>query len=130
MQRTALLSILTCLLCVSCGDSDPSETIFYTRPMEADERAAAVAALEATHERVRREIYKTCDKWHHIDHPCVDADVRTESLRCWQRDGIKAMEHANKRRMRARSTAMKILRMVRVCMDKEGWRKNKRGPDF
>ncbi len=116
MQRTALLSILTCLLCVSCGDSDPSETIFYTRPMEADERAAAVAALDATHERVRREIYKTCDKWHHLG--------------CWQRNGIKAMEYANKRRMRARSTAMKILRMGRVCMDKEGWRKNKRGPDF
>ena len=130
MQRTALLSILTCLVCVSCGDSDPSGTIFYTPPMEADERAAAVAALEATHERVRQEIYNTCDKWRHIDHPCVDADVRTESLRCWQRDGIPAMEHANKRRMRARGTARKILRMVRICMDKEGWRKNKRGPDF
>ena len=130
MQRAALLAILTCLLCLSCGDSDPAGTSFYTRPMDADKRAAAVETLQAAPERVRQEIYKTCDKWHHLNHACVDADVRNESLRCWRRKGIKEMEHANKIKIRQRAHAMKILRVVNLCLEKEGWRKNKPGPDF
>jgi hypothetical protein len=115
---------------VSCGDSNPTEEVFYTRSLDADKRAAAVEALQAAPERVRLEIYKTCDKWHHLDHPCVDADVRTESLRCWQSRGIKRMEHASKIRIRPRAHAMMILRVVNSCLEKEGWRKNKPGPDF
>jgi hypothetical protein len=130
MQRIALLSTLALLFCVSCGDSTPSGTIYYTRPMDPVKRAESVKALEEAPERVRDEVYKTCDKWHHLDHPCVDADVRTESLRCWRRVGIRELDHANKIRIRPRAHAMKVLRVVNLCMEQEGWRKNKPGPDF
>ena len=99
-----------------------------------DERNAllnrAMITLEAAPKPVREEVLKTCDKWRHIDHPCVDEEVRIDQLECWLEEGIPALQHALGRRMGPRSRNLKVLMMQNLCMEGRRWRKLERGPDL
>jgi hypothetical protein len=86
--------------------------------------------LEAAPERVGDEVLKTCDKWKHIDHACVDEEVRAEQLECWLEEGIPALRHALGRKMGPRARDLKVLLMQNLCMEMRRWRKLKKGPDF
>ena len=92
MTRNASALLPVALLALACGSSEPEK-----QPAE-DERDArlyrAVITLEAAPKPVREEVLKTCDKWSHLDHPCVDEEVRAEQLECWLKEGIPELQHA------------------------------------
>jgi hypothetical protein len=86
--------------------------------------------LDATPKPVREEVLKTCDKWRHIDHPCVDEEVRIDQLECWLEEGIPRLQIGLARRIGPRPRDLNILMMQNLCMEQRRWRKIERGPDF
>ena len=128
MIRNASALLLVALLALACGSSKPAKK---TVGEEQEERLnKAMITLETTPKPVREEVLKLCDKWRHLDHPCVDEDVRIDQLECWLEDGIPALQSVLARRMgpRARNTA--VMLRQNLCMEKRRWRKIEPGPDL
>jgi hypothetical protein len=132
MIRTTSALLLMGLLALACGSPEPAEQT--AEQTAEDERRArlyrAEASLDAAPGIVREEVLKTCDKWKHIDRPCVDEDVRTDQLECWLEAGIPELQHALRLRIGPRNRNLKVLLMQNVCMEQRRWRKLKRGPDY
>jgi len=128
MIRNASALLLAVLLALACGNSEPEE------PSAEDKQQArlykAMITLDAAPRPVREEVLKTCDKWSHFDHPCVDEDVRTDQLECWLEEGIPELQHSLLLRMGPRSRNLKVLLKQNLCMEKRRWKKLKRGPDY
>jgi hypothetical protein len=128
MTRNASTLLVAALLALACGSSEPE------RPSAAEEQQAllfrSMTTLEAAPDRVREEVLKSCDKWKHIHHPCVDQDVRTDQLECWLEKGIPALELNLKRRIGPRTRDLNVMREQNLCMERRGWRKLKRGAEF
>lgn len=134
MRSLRLLLVGSALLGgLACSDSKPS--LQFSPPLGDKDRARAIELLSKTSPLVQREVYRTCEKWKHIDHPCDDVDVRNDQLRCFLGEGVARMEdieRMNRERMRIRPRArdLKILRGVNMCMEKSGWRKVEKGRDI
>jgi hypothetical protein len=126
--RNASALLLVVLLALACGSSEPE------KQTAIDERQVrhyrALITLEAAPKRVREEVLKTCDKWKHIDHPCVDEEVRAEQLDCWLEEGIPELQHALGFRTGPRARDLKVLLKQNLCMEMRRWRKLEPGPDF
>jgi hypothetical protein len=128
MIRNASALLLAGLLALACGSSEPEK-----QTAEDEQRARhyrAVMTLEAAPKRVREEVLKTCDKWKHIDHPCVDEDVRADQLDCWLEEGIPTLQHALGLRRGPRARDLGVLLKHNLCMEQRRWRKIEPGPDF
>ena len=128
MIRNASALLLVVLLALACGSSESEKQI------AEDERKArharAMITLEAAPKRVREEVLKTCDKWKHIDHPCVDEEVRADQLDCWLEEGIPKLQHSLGLRRGPRSRDLQVLMIQNLCMEQRRWRKLEPGPDF
>ena len=128
MTRNTSALILVALLALACGSSEREERTV------GDERNAllnrAMITLDATPKPVREEVLKTCDKWRHIDHPCVEEEVRVDQLECWLEEGIPQLQISLTRRVGPRARNLNVLMMQNLCMEKRRWRKLERGPDF
>ena len=128
MTRNTSALILVVLLALACGSSEPEKQAVD------DEKTAllnrAMITLDATPKPVREEVLKTCDKWRHIDHPCVDEEVRIDQLECWLQDGLPALQIVLLRRMGPRPRDLAVLLRQNLCMEQRRWRKLERGPDF
>ena len=128
MTRNTSALILAALLALSCGSSEAEKQAVD------DEKNAllnrAMITLDATPEPVREEVLKTCDKWRHIDHPCVDEEVRIAQLECWLEDGIPELQIALARRIGPRARNLRILMKQNLCMEQRRWRKTEPGPDL
>jgi hypothetical protein len=128
MTRNASFLLLAALLALACGSPEPEEPTVEER-RQARLRRSEIT-LEAAPPRVREEVLKTCDKWRHLDHPCVDEEARTDQLECWLEEGIQSLQHALVLRMGPRARDLKVLLMQNLCMERRRWRKLERGPDF
>ena len=128
MSRNVSALLVAALLALACGSPEPE------KQAAEDERNArlnrARATLDAAPKPVREEVLKTCDKWNHLDRPCVDKEVRADQLECWLEEGIPALQHGLGRRTAPRSRNLNVLMLQNLCMEKRRWRKLKRGPDF
>ena len=128
MIRNTAALLLVAFLALACGSSEREE-----RTVD-DERNAllnrAMITLDATPKPVREEVLKTCDKWRHIDHPCVEEEVRVDQLECWLEEGIPQLQISLTRRVGPRARNLNVLMMQNLCMEKRRWRKLERGPDF
>jgi len=128
MTRNTSALILVAFLALACGSSEPEKQAVD------DEKTAllnrAMITLDATPKLVREEVLKTCDKWHHIDHPCVDEEVRVDQLECWLEAGIPELQISLTQRVGPRARNLKILMKQNLCMEKRRWRKLERGPDL
>jgi hypothetical protein len=127
IQNTSAL-ILAALLALSCGSSEPEK-----QAVDAERTALlnrAMITLDATPKPVREGVLKTCDKWRHIDHPCVDEEVRIDQLECWLEAGIPELQIALTQRVGPRARNLKVLMKQNLCMEKRRWRKLEPGPDF
>ena len=128
MMRNASALLLVGLLALACGSPEPEK-----RTAEDEQRARhykAVITLEAVHKRVREEVLKTCDKWKHIDHPCVDDEVRADQLDCWLEEGLPTWQHALGLRRGPRARDSQVMLKHNLCMERRRWRKVEPGPDF
>jgi len=128
MTRNTAALLLVAFLALACGSSEREK-----RTVD-DERNAllnrAMITLDATPKPVREEVLKTCDKWRHIDHPCVEEEVRVDQLECWLEEGIPQLQISLTRRVGPRARNLNVLMMQNLCMEKRRWRKLERGPDF
>ena len=128
MARNTAALLLAALLTLACGSSEPE------KQTAEDERNAllnrAMFTLDATPEPVRKQVLKTCDKWRHLDHPCVDEDVRIDQLECWLEEGIPALQALLPRRLGPRARNLQVLLRQNLCMERRRWRKLKAGPDL
>jgi len=128
MSKKASALLLVGLLALACSRPETEE---QTADDEQQARLRrAEITLEAAPKLVSDEVLKTCDKWTHIDHPCVDEDVRTDQLECWLEEGIPALQHALLQRIGPRARNLKVMLRQNLCMEKRRWRKIERGPDF
>ena len=128
MARNIAALLLVALLALACGSSEPEK-----RTVDDEQSALlnrAMITLDATPKPVREEVLKTCDKWRHIDHPCVDEEVRIDQLECWLEDGIPQLQIGLARRIGPRARNLNVLMMQNLCMEKRRWRKLERGPDL
>ncbi len=58
----------------------------------------ALRTLETvSSERVRKEVLRTCDKWHIPERPCVENAIRRDQLSCWLEAGFTRWQAAQKR---------------------------------
>ena len=128
MPRNTSALLLAALLTLACGSSEPE------KQTAEDERNAllnrAMFTLDATPEPVRREVLKTCLEWRHLDHPCVDEDVRIDQLECWLEEGIPALQSFLARRMAPSARNLQVLLKQNECMERRRWRKLEAGPDL
>ena len=128
MTRSASTILMAALLALACGSSEPEKG---TVGEEQEARLnRAMITLEATPGPVREQVLRLCDKWRHLDHPCVDEDVRIDQLECWLEEGIPALQHALARRIGVRARNGSVLLRQNLCMDKRRWRKLEPGPDL
>ncbi len=128
MIRNTAALLLVALLALACDSSEPEkQTVDDERNVLLNR---AMITLDATPIPVRKEVLKTCNKWRHIDHPCVDEEVRIDQLECWLKEGIPALQHGLGRRIGPRSRDLNVLMRQNLCMEQRRWRKLERGPDF
>jgi hypothetical protein len=128
MARHALALLLAAFLALACGSSDPEKQKVGDERNELLNRS--MITLEAAPAPVREEVLKLCDKWRHLDRPCVDEDVRIDQLECWLEEGIPALQHSLGRRIGPRARNSNIMLRQNLCMEQRRWRKVERGPDF
>ena len=128
MIRNTAALLLVAFLALACGSSEPDKRTVDDKQNTRLNRA--MITLDATPKPVREEVLKTCDKWRHIDHPCVDEEVRIDQLECWLEDGIPQLQIGLARRVGPRARNLNILMMQNLCMEKRRWRKLERGPDL
>ena len=128
MTRNASALLLAAFLALACGSSEPE------KQEVGDEREAllnrSMITLDAAPKPVREEVLKLCDKWRHLDRPCVDEDVRIDQLECWLKDGIPALQHSLGRRVGPFARNSNVLLRQNLCMEKRRWRKVEPGPDL
>jgi hypothetical protein len=129
MQRRtrslATLPLVVALLAVACGGSEEPQG----SPMDAEEDARlerAMASLDDASDRVRAEVLRTCDKWRHLDRPCVENEVRRDQLDCWLAEGLAKWKNAMKRGMGPFGGDRTTMRVQNLCMEKRRWRKIER----
>jgi hypothetical protein len=129
MVRNASALLLVGLLALACSSSEREQ-----QKAEEEEHKArlwrAEASLDAAPKPVREEVLKTCDKWKHIDHPCVDEEVRKDQLECWLEEGLPALQIGLARRIGPRARNHSVLLRQNLCMEMRRWRKIKPGPDY
>jgi hypothetical protein len=118
---------LVATLLLGCGSEPPASSPGQRGP---EFYASALESLEKTPELVRFEVLKTCNKWRHLDRPCVDEEVRRDMLECWVDKGQAIFVWVESRQLRPRASAMRTLLEVNVCMELKRWRKLKPGPDL
>jgi hypothetical protein len=121
MGTTTTAILLAAALAVGCSRGGPSSE---GPDLWSPEGQAAVVRDIQDHAppRVAEEVLLGCDKWHSIDRPCRDADVRVHALQCWVAEGRAAMEMAYRSDVRQRPRDLKILRAEDACMYQRGWR--------
>jgi hypothetical protein len=131
MSRRALSALLGSFLALACGDPEPAEPGFEVDPQTLALIEKAFANLNKhAPEQVRIEVLRSCDKWRHIDRPCIDEEVRVDQLECWNDVGKRQMTLGAQTRLRPRARDLKTLRHQNLCMEKRRWRKLEPGPDF
>lgn len=130
MQRAFRLASIGLILSVSlaCG-SDSDEPL-----VDAEESARLDRALRTletvSSERVRKEVLRTCDKWHIPERPCVENAIRKDQLSCWLEAGFKRWQGAQKRGMGPWGGDKITMNAQNVCIQKLGWRKTARDSGF
>ena len=128
MIRNTAALLLVALLALACGSSESEKR---TVGDEQNARLSrAMITLDATPKPVREEVLKTCDKWRHIDHPCVDEEVRIDQLECWLEEGIPELQIVLTQRVGPRARNLKVLMKQNLCMERRRWRKTESGPDL
>ena len=116
---------------LGCGTAEPESAGPAIDPETLARIEEAYEHLNAkAHRLVIREVLKTCDKWRHIDKPCVDEEVRIAQLECWLEAGAPVGERMWRANRRQWVTNTSIMRMQNLCMANRRWRKVKGGPDF
>ncbi len=128
MIRNTSALILAALLVLACGSSEPAKQAADDAKNALLNRA--MITLDATPGPVREHVLKTCDKWRHIDHPCVDEEVRIAQLECWLEEGIPELQIVLTQRIGPRARNTKVLMKQNLCMERRRWRKVERGPDL
>jgi hypothetical protein len=128
MIRNTAALLLVALLALACGSSEPEKQTVDDEQNSLLNRA--MITLDATPKPVREQVLKTCDKWKHIDHPCLDEEVRIDQLECWLEDGIPELQIALTQRIGPRARNTKILLKQNLCMERRRWRKIEPGPDL
>ncbi len=128
MIRNTSALLLVAFLVLACGSSEPEQqTVEDGRSVLLNR---AIITLDAAPTPIREEVLKTCDKWKHIDHPCVDEDVRVDQLECWLKDGLPYLQIVLGRRTGPRARNLGVLLRQNLCMEKLRWRKLEKGPDL
>lgn len=94
--------------------ADADESLRLERAMET---------LDTASQRVRGEVLRTCDKWRHLDRPCVENEIRKEQLDCWLTDGLARWKHAQKRNMGPFGGDRVTMRVQNLCLETRRWRK-------
>jgi hypothetical protein len=126
MTRNASALLLALLLALGCGSSEPE------RQTVGEEQQAllsrSMTTLEAAPKQVREMVLRTCNKWKHLDHPCVERDVRIDQLECWLEEGLPALQFNLRRRLSPRMRDFNVMLKQNVCMEKRRWRKLEGGP--
>jgi hypothetical protein len=128
MARNTSALLLVAFLVLACGSSEPEQ-----QAVEDGRNALlnrAMMTLDAAPTPVREEVLKTCDKWKHIDHPCIDEDVRVDQLECWLQDGLPHLQIVLGRRTGPRARNVGVLLRQNLCMEKRRWRKLEKGSDL
>lgn len=121
---------------LACGSAEPEPQGFEIDPETLARIEAAFQSLqEIGPELAIPEVLRTCDKWRHPDKPCVDEEVRVDALICWEERGEKEARFQRRRkeishRKARRGPALAVLRLVNVCMERRGWVRIEKGPDF
>jgi hypothetical protein len=128
MKRSTSALILAALLALACGSSEPEKQTVDDEKTVLLNRA--MITLDATPGPVRTEVLKICDKWRHIDHPCIDEEVRIDQLECWLEEGIPELQIVLTQRVGPRARNIKVLMKQNLCMERRRWRKVEPGPDL
>ncbi len=116
--------LLPTLLALSCGgEHDPGGRM---DPEEEARLERAMTTLQTTTHRVRGEVLRTCDKWRHLDRPCVENEIRKEQLDCWLSEGLKRWESAQRQGMGPFGGDRAVMRVQNLCLEKRRWRKIER----
>ncbi len=123
--------LLVALLALSCGgDDDPGggRADLGLDPQEEVRLERAMTTLETASKRVRGEVLRTCDKWRHIDRPCVENEIRREQLDCWLSVGLARWDAAQRKGMGPFGGDRAVMRVQNSCLEKRRWRKIERSP--
>lgn len=119
-----LLPVLAALA-LACA-AEEEQPVEATPDYEAAESARfeeAMVSLRTVSKRVRAEVLRTCDKWKHVDRPCVEDEIRRDQLDCWLRAGEQRWKHAQKRGMGHFSGDRMTMRAQNACLQQRRWRK-------
>jgi hypothetical protein len=131
MDRGSAAALSAALLLACGGDEQGPAPAFQVDAATLARIEEAHAHLLANaHELVRREVLKTCDKWHHLDKECVDEEARVAQLECWAEAGRPELERVYQRPRRPRARNTQIMIMQNLCMAERRWRRNQGGPEF
>ena len=114
-------------LLLACGSEQPASVPGERGP---EFFVSAQASVEKTPDLLRQELLRTCDKWRHLDRPCVEEEVRRDQLECWVDKGERTFAWVETREMRPRARTMRTLLDMNVCMELKRWRKLRPGPDL
>jgi hypothetical protein len=129
MKRVgSLLPVLLLLLLLAACREDSGEPV-----VDAEESARldrALATLDSTSERVRREVLRTCDKWHQPGHSCVENAIRRDQLDCWLEAGLRRWQFAQKKNMGPFGGDRVTMIAQNACLQKRRWRKVHREDQF
>jgi len=114
-------------LSIACGPGSEEPAVDAEESARLDR---AIRTLETvSSERVRKEVLRTCDKWHIPDRPCIENAIRRDQLSCWLEAGLPRWQGAQKRGMGPWGGDKATMNSQNVCLQKLGWRKLKRS-DF
>ena len=109
------------LACGSGSDEPPVD------PEESARLDRALRTLETvSSERVRREVLRTCEKWHLPERPCIENAIRRDQLSCWLEAGFTRWQGAQKRGMGPWGGDKATMNSQNVCLQRRGWRKVKK----
>lgn len=125
---TAPVALLPALLALACGSGEGSSPPSRLDADESIRLERAMATLETASRRVRAEVLRTCDKWHHLDRPCVENEIRREQLDCWLTDGLRRWKGAQKRGLGPFSGDRVTMRVQNLCVERRRWRKIEKSP--
>lgn len=129
MKRLAsLLAVFPLLVLLAACGNDTGEPVVDAEESARLERA--LATLDSTSERVRREVLRTCDKWHQVDRPCVENAIRRDQLDCWLEAGLRRWQFAQKKNMGPFGGDRVTMIAQNVCLQKRRWRKIHREEKF